>query len=188
MNINLYWQVGEYLHQKLATKEWGSKVIDELAAYINEAQPQLKGFNRRGLYRMKQFYETYKDQTELIEITKKISWSNNLMIFGSSKSDIEKEFYLRISAKERYSKRELERQLASGLFQRVMLSEEIVPPLVAQIQNSEEVSNIFKDTYLFEFLDLPKNYDRTLITKTGKCPHFLTFSLQRKFTSFSFFA
>lgn len=162
--INLYWQIGEYLHHKLETKEWGSKIIDELANYIKDIQPQLKGFNRRGLYRMKQFYETYKDVPELIEITRKISWTNNLIIFGSSKSSEEKEFYLRMSAKERYSKRELQRQMNAAFFERTMLSKEIVSPVVTQF-NENNISNIFKDTYLFEFLDLPEKYSEKDLKK-----------------------
>jgi len=163
--INLYWQVGEYLYNKLETKEWGSKVIDKLAKHIKEEQPQLKGFNRRGLYRMKQFYETYKDQTGLIEITKQISWSNNLMIFGSSKTKEEKEFYLRLTAKEKYSYRELKRQMDSAYFERTMLSNEIVSAPLTQFRENHNISNVFKDTYLFEFLDLPEKYDEKDLKK-----------------------
>ena len=59
--IQMYWNVGEYLSSLCANSGFGDKVIDEVAAYIAEANPGVKGFNRRGLYRMKQFYETYKD-------------------------------------------------------------------------------------------------------------------------------
>ncbi|MCL2624168.1 MAG: DUF1016 N-terminal domain-containing protein [Planctomycetaceae bacterium] len=57
--INLYWNVGAYITQQLASAAWGDNTVDELADYIQKNQPDLKGFNRRGLYRMKQFYETY---------------------------------------------------------------------------------------------------------------------------------
>ncbi|MGV3588168.1 MAG: DUF1016 N-terminal domain-containing protein, partial [Adhaeribacter sp.] len=57
--INLYWAVGKYINLRLANASWGEKTIDELAHHIKMHHPELKGFNRRGLYRMKQFYETY---------------------------------------------------------------------------------------------------------------------------------
>ena len=57
--INLYWNVGAYITRQLANAVWGEKTVDELADFIQSNQPDLKGFNRRGLYRMKQFYETY---------------------------------------------------------------------------------------------------------------------------------
>jgi hypothetical protein len=61
--VNLYWQVGEYISQRLRGAAWGDKAIDELAAFIERQHPELKGFNKRGLYRMKQFYETYKESS-----------------------------------------------------------------------------------------------------------------------------
>lgn len=58
--IKLYWNVGEYLSSECAKSNWGDSFIDETAKYIKENCPDIKGFNRRGLYRMRQFYETYK--------------------------------------------------------------------------------------------------------------------------------
>jgi hypothetical protein len=57
--VNLYWQVGEYISKRVATASWGDKTVDQLAEYLQKHYPDLKGYNRRGLYRMKQFYETY---------------------------------------------------------------------------------------------------------------------------------
>lgn len=57
--INLYWNIGAYIKQKLSISEWGDKTVEELANFIQKNNPELKGFNRAGLYRMIQFYETY---------------------------------------------------------------------------------------------------------------------------------
>src|SRR5690554_5613681 len=59
--INLYWNVGAYIRQKLSVAEWGDKTVTELAIYIQKNNPELKGFNRRGIYRMIQFYDTYAE-------------------------------------------------------------------------------------------------------------------------------
>ena len=59
--INLYWNVGAYVKQKLSVAEWGDKTVNELADFIQRNNPELKGFNRAGLYRMIQFYETYAE-------------------------------------------------------------------------------------------------------------------------------
>ena len=59
--IQMYWSVGAYLSELCSASSFGDKIIDEVAAYIAQENPNIKGFNRRGLYRMKQFYETYKD-------------------------------------------------------------------------------------------------------------------------------
>jgi hypothetical protein len=59
--INLYWNIGAFISKQLADATWGESTVDELAFYIKKNQPTLKGFDRRGLYRMKQFYEVYVD-------------------------------------------------------------------------------------------------------------------------------
>ena len=53
--VNLYWQVGEYISRKVESAEWGMNVVDNLADFMEKKSPDLKGFDRRGLYRMKQF-------------------------------------------------------------------------------------------------------------------------------------
>lgn len=57
--INLYWNVGAYISKKIAAANWGEKTVEELASFIQKNHSELKGFNKRGLYRMRQFYETY---------------------------------------------------------------------------------------------------------------------------------
>lgn len=57
--INNYWQVGEYISKRIANSSWGDKTVDELAGFIEKNHPGLKGYNRSGLFRMRQFYEVY---------------------------------------------------------------------------------------------------------------------------------
>ena len=152
--INMYWEVGEYLSGLCAQSSFGDKVIDEVASYISDVAPTIKGFNRRGLYRMKQFYETYKDDEFVSALLTQISWTNHLMIMSKSKTKEERDFYVALSAKEHYSSRELERQLDSSYYERYMLSLGKQPPeLVPQ-----NVRNSILDTYVLEFLDLPQQY------------------------------
>ena len=77
--IQMYWDVGKYLSKLCAEAEFGDKVIDEVAAFIAKTKPGVKGFNRRGLYRMKQFYETYKDDEFVSPLVTQISWTNHLL-------------------------------------------------------------------------------------------------------------
>ena len=152
--INMYWEVGEYLSKLCAESSFGDKVIDEVANYISKNAPAIKGFNRRGLYRMRQFYETYKDDEFVTPLVTQISWTNHLLIMSKSKTKEERDFYIALAAKEHYSKRELERQLDSAYYERYMLSSGKQPPeLVPQ-----KVRNTILDTYVLEFLDLPEQF------------------------------
>ena len=103
--IRLYWNVGEYLSIESSKATWGDSFIDATAEYIKQNCPNIKGFNRRGLYRMRQFYETYKGNEFVSPLVTQISWTNHLLIMSSGKTIEEKEFYISLCVKERYSKR-----------------------------------------------------------------------------------
>ena len=61
-------------------------------------------------------------------VVTQISWTNHLLIMSGCKTDEEREFYIRLCIKENYSKRQLERQLDSGYYERYMLSTEALLP------------------------------------------------------------
>ena len=65
-----------------------------VAEFFSTNYPELKGFNRRGLYRMKQFYELYSDDEKVSTLLTQLSWSNHLKIMSGSKSKEEREFYI----------------------------------------------------------------------------------------------
>ena len=101
--IDLYWQIGKHISYKVAESDWGKSVVAELANFIAQNEPSARGFSDKNLWRMKQFYETYKDSPKLSALVREISWTNNLAIMSRCKTDVEKEFYLRLSVSERYS-------------------------------------------------------------------------------------
>ena len=102
---------------------------------------------------MKQFYETYKDFPKLSPLVREITWTNNLLIFSRCKTIEEMEFYLKIVKQENYSKRELDRQISASFFERTMIGNSKLS--AAGKENSNNLSNAFKDSYVFEFLNLP---------------------------------
>lgn len=159
--INMYWEVGKYLSSLVEDSSFGDKVIDEVAAYIAENNPTIKGFNRRGLYRMKQFYETYKDDEIVTPLVTQISWTNHLLIMSGSKSAEERRFYIELCIKNNYSKRELERQIDSAYYQRYMLSAK--KPLPENVPNT--VRGNILDSYVLEFLNLPEQYSENNLKK-----------------------
>ena len=94
--INLYWNIGEYINKKIEKSEWGDSVVTELANFIQTHEPEIKGFSDKNIWRMKQFYETYKDFPKLSPLVREISWTNNLLIFSRCRTIEEKEFYLKL--------------------------------------------------------------------------------------------
>ena len=151
--IELYWEIGKYISIKTIKENWGKSVVKELADYIKDNEPTLKGFSDKNLWRMKQFHETYKDNEKLTPLVREISWTNNLIILSSAKTDEERAFYLLLVSKERYSKRELERQIRSGIYERTMLANEKLSPVVRELP--QDTKDVFRDSYALEFLNLP---------------------------------
>lgn len=159
--INMYWSVGRFISEEAKTMSYGDAYVDELARYIQDAFPGIKGFNRRGLYRMRQFYETYANYEKVSPLVTQISWTNNLLILSGTKSIEEKEFYLKLCIQENYSKRELERQLDSGYYERYVLSQgKALPEAMKKIKR-----NPFFDSYIIEFLDLSSPYKENNLRK-----------------------
>lgn len=214
--VLLYFKVGSIVSAKVAAGAWGASTVGELAVYIDSKYPGLKGFNRRGLYRMKQFFESYDTSSECFilwlnlqnqkmsppasqtsraenatksiastpltqlqdvhnqydkfvsAVLTQIGWMNHLIILSKTKTTEEKLYYLLTCIKEKYSSRELERALNTAQFERVMLSNSIVATV-----RTELPQNLFKDPYIFEFLDLPdghseKDLEKALILNLQK--------------------
>lgn len=213
--VLLYYQVGMLVSKKVEEGQWGTKTVDELAKFIQGKITGIKGFNRRGLYRMKQFYEAYAPQSDCVLLWKEqraqekdgkpdiredisgltkmvsspltqltgndelyfefvstvltqIGWSQHLMILSKTKSPEERLFYLLTAIREKLSVRELERHLNSAYFERTILSNK-------RIKNTGKSvpEGIFKDPYIFEFLDLPEihsenHLERALIENLRK--------------------
>lgn len=154
--IALYWQVGEIISRKIDAAEWGDAVVNQLAEQIARTHPGLRGFTRRNLFRMRQFYEAYRDDEKVSALLRQLPWTHNLIILSQSKRPEEREFYLRLAIREQWSKRELERQFKAAFFERTVLTPVKVSPLVTQIH--PDALSVFKDSYLVEFLDLPARH------------------------------
>lgn len=161
--IELYWNIGKYISTKTIKENWGKGVVKELAKFIEEQDPTLKGFSDKNLWRMKQFYETYTQNEKLSALLRELSWTNNLLILSASKSQEEREFYLLLASKANYSSRELERQIRSGIFERTMLANEKLSETMKNLP--QNVTNIFRDSYALEFLDLPHKHKESELQK-----------------------
>lgn len=83
--IELYWQVGAHISRKLEQAEWGDSVVSQLAGHLAQTQPGLRGFTRRNLFRMRQFYEAYRSDEKMSALLTQLPWTHNLLILTQSK-------------------------------------------------------------------------------------------------------
>lgn len=153
---DLYWSIGKHISEKIADEDWGKGTVQQLAVYIQSCQPNARGFSASNLWRMAQFYGTYRGLPKLATLLRELPWSHNLAIMSRSKLDEEREFYLRLASKERWSFRDLQRQLDGALFERVVLSPTKLSRPLASLH--PDAATVFKDSYLVEFLNLSKDH------------------------------
>jgi DUF1016 N-terminal domain len=84
--IDLYWEVGATISRKIEAAEWGDGVVEQLADYIAQTQPGLRGFTRANLFRMRQFYGTYNGDKKVAPLVRQLPWSHHLIICCPSRS------------------------------------------------------------------------------------------------------
>ncbi len=133
---------------------WGKSTVKALSDYILSKEPGIRGYSSQNIWRMKQFYETYRDHPELSSLLRENTWSNNMHIVSKTKDYAEKKFYLELASKEKYQARELARQIDSGYYERILLSNGKAPSAL----EPQKISGMLRDMYMLEFLDLPEPY------------------------------
>lgn len=169
--VLLYFNVGKIVSEKVNVGKWGENTVQQLADFIQSKEPSLTGFNRRGLYRMKQFFEVFSgieivsSVMTLLQLTEneaslfvssamtQINWTQHLVLLSKTKKAEETLFYLQKAIADKLTVKQLEREINSSSYERTMLGNKIVPQAVAQLPQ-----NFFKDPYIFEFLDLPDGH------------------------------
>lgn len=183
--LTINWQIGTYLSQQLSEGIYGDYIVDNLAIWLKETEPGLKGYERRSLYRMRSFFTAWQatdwsllppflQENEGSEISfpiistqsqsmgsipailLKISWSHHIELLSGCTSEEERLFYLILAVKDKYDVRDLRRQIKSGLFERQMLAKQTL--LVPEHPKKELLSEIFRDRYVFEFLNLKEPF------------------------------
>lgn len=158
--LNTYWTIGRIIceHEQSDPEraDYGKQTIKELSKALTKEFG--KGFSRSNLQNMRQFYLTYqKCQT----LSGKLSWSHYCELLSISDPD-KRSFYEKEAANSNWSVRELKRQIASSLFERLLLSKgdvnkEKVLELAAKGNEIAQPEDIIRDPYVFEFLGLPED-------------------------------
>ncbi len=228
--VMLYFNVGKIVSHKVSEGIWGNGIVQDLANFITANQPQLTGFNRRGLYRMKQFYETYsinaacflvwvsinktgdtlpflkmkgidnqldikvsalptqfenldilkvsaaptqleQQHIQFMEVLLKLNWASHLEILSSCKKAEEQLYYIMNALVEKLTMRELRRQIKTATFERTQLQNEQTKIISNALKPIPQ--HLFKDPYIFEFLDLPeghseKDFEKAIIKNLQK--------------------
>ena len=152
--VVMYWQIGRVIFEEEQQGEdraaYGDFLIKGLS---NELQPQFgSGFSIRQLERYRQFYRTFPIASAL---RTQLSWTHYKSLLGIENTD-KREFYIAEATKNNWSARQMERQVNSQLFERLLLSNDVAS--VLQVARNEkrpvDPRDIIKDPMVLEFLGL----------------------------------
>ena len=151
--LTLYWEIGESIHRKQVEVGWGKSVVQNLARDLQAEFPGRNGFSAQNLWLMRQFYSEYHDRPKLQSLIREISWTKNLVILGRCKDDLEREFYLRATARFGWTTAVLQHQVDNKSYEKYLLNQTNFDQAVPT-EIKAQASLAVKDHYTFDFLSL----------------------------------
>lgn len=152
--LDLYWEIGKEIEVKLKNANWGTKIIDQISKDLMLEFPNIKGFSKRNIYAMRQWYSFYSQISSFVpQAVAQIPWGHNRLIISKTKDIDEALFYINETIHNSWSRDMLEIQISDGLYNRkgkaITNFENTLPE-----QQSKLAINILKDPYNFDFLGL----------------------------------
>lgn len=170
--IALYWEIGRGIVERQEKAGWGDEVLERLSRDLRHEFPEVQGFSRANLYRMRAFYLAYRDIQEFVaQLVRQIPWGHNLVIFEKLKDPAERAWYIQKTIEHGWSRAVLVHHIETALYQRQVQAEKTtnftatLPP-----PQSDLVLQTLKDPYIFNFLSLDqeareRNLEKALVEK-----------------------
>ena len=156
--IQLYWDIGRIIYEKQDEDSWGTSVVESLAEDLQKEFSGISGFSVQNLWYMKRFYKEYCNDIKLQPLVGEIGWSHNIIILEKCKTSISKEFYIRLSIREGWSKRVLIEKIKLNEFEKWALQQHNFDQTLP-ISIAKQATQIIKDDYNFDFLFLSQEHE-----------------------------
>ena len=173
----MYWDIGKtiVLKQEADPESWGKSVVEQLSIDLQRECRGIKGFSPRNIWRMRNFYLKYNGNKKLTRLVSEIPWSHNIEIFQRCKDSLEREFYIRMVRKFKWSRDLLISQIKNRTFEKTM-STQTNFEITLQEGVYHQAQITVKDEYTFDFLDLGNEYDERQLENAiiRNLPSFLT--------------
>jgi len=169
--VSMYWDIGRTIVERQQGDSWGKAVVETLARDLQVEFPGIGGFSARNIWRMRDFYLAYRANEKLTPLVAEISWTHNSIIMEKCKDDLEREFYIRMARRHRWSKIALRNQIEADAYRRFLTNQtNFDQTLPVEVRNTAKLS--VKDEYTFGFLELGDEYterqlETTILAKVG---------------------
>jgi len=182
--IRLYWEIGKAILERQEQAGWGNAVVERLAKDLRHEFPELTGFSRSNIWRMRAFYLAYTreiqklaqpvrelDGVNLPQVVAPIPWGHNVVLLEKVKDSVERLWYALQTIEYGWSRAVLVPQIETDLYGRQAATEKATNfPLTLPPPQSDLVQQTLKDPYIFDFLTLGKeaeerDLERALVEK-----------------------
>nr|WP_321454015.1 PDDEXK nuclease domain-containing protein [uncultured Carboxylicivirga sp.] len=152
--LELYWEIGKDISERQKVSDWGTKFIEKVAVDLKHEFPEIKGFSRRNLYAMRQWYEFYSQKYQFVpQCVAQLPWGHNRLIITKIKEVDVAEFYSIETVKNGWDRDALEIQITNRLYEKtgkaITNFSETLPA-----KQSDIAIQTLKDPYSFDFLGL----------------------------------
>lgn len=155
--INLYWEIGEEIYKQQEEKSWGKSIVNILSKELQKEFPGAKGYSSANLWRMRNFYLSYRNSEKLAPLVREISWSNNIIIMEKCKDDLQREFYIQMTKRHGWTKRILANFIEAQTYEKYLLNQTNFD-LTLSAERSVQAKLAIKDEYTFDFAELSPEY------------------------------
>ena len=155
--IKLYWEIGEEIYRQQEENGWGKSIVQVLSKELQKEFPGAKGYSAANLWRMRNFYLSYRNSEKLAPLVREISWSNNIIIMEKCKDDLQREFYIQMTKRYGWTKRILANFVEAQTYEKYLLNQtnfDLTLPKERRVQAKLAV----KDEYTFDFAELSPEY------------------------------
>ena len=160
----MYWHIGERINREILDNkraEYGKQIVAPVVRQLQEEFGS-KGFDEKNVRRMMQFAQEFPDEQIVVTVSRQLSWSHFVEILPL-KDGLQREFYLTIAASERWSVRQLRKEIDGMLYERTAISdkpEEFIKKELSSLRDDNVLSPdlVFKSPYFLEFTGLKGMY------------------------------
>ncbi len=160
----MYWHIGERVNAEVLKNkraEYGKKIVASLSRQLRE-EYGAKGFDEKNIRRMMQFAQEFPKEQIVASVMRQLSWTHILQVLPI-KNELQREFYLTLATSERWSVRQLRKEIDGMLYERTAISgkpDEIIKKELTTLRDDNMLTPdlVFKNPYFLEFTGLKGMY------------------------------
>lgn len=155
--IELYFEIGKSIVEKQEALGWGKSVVEQMSRDLIDEFGEKSGYSTQNLWYMRQFYNSYKDNSILQQLVGEIPWGSNIVIFTKCKDDVQKEYYIKNTIENGWNRNVLMHHIKTELFSRDKIeTKENNFEVALPAELSELALDIIKSEYNLEFMEVAK--------------------------------